>query len=34
MVAVKVAAMPSPEELAEVCEHYVEMTGFQLSVSA
>jgi hypothetical protein len=34
MVAVKVGAMPLPEELAEVCEEYVEMTGFQLSVSA
>jgi Cft2 family RNA processing exonuclease len=34
VVAVKVAAMPSPEELAEVCEQYVEMTGFQLEVGS
>jgi hypothetical protein len=33
MVAVKLGAMPSQEELVEVCERYLEMTGFQLSVS-
>jgi predicted metal-dependent RNase len=34
MVAVKFWVMPSPEELAEACEQYDEMTGFRLSVSA
>ncbi len=29
---VKVAAMPSPEELAKVCEEYDETTGFRLEV--
>jgi uncharacterized protein len=34
MVQVKVAMLPSPEELADVCQRYHEMTGFQLSVGA
>jgi uncharacterized protein len=29
---IKVAAMPSPEELVEVCEEYYETTGFRLEV--
>jgi uncharacterized protein len=32
VVRIKVAAMPSPEELAEVCEEYYETTGFRLEV--
>jgi Cft2 family RNA processing exonuclease len=33
LVRVKIAASPSPEELAEVCERYDEMTGFRLDVT-
>jgi len=33
VVRVKVAAPPSPEELAEVCARYDEMTGFRLDVT-
>jgi hypothetical protein len=33
VVRVKVAAPPSPEELAEVCQRYDEMTGFRLDVT-
>jgi hypothetical protein len=32
-VRIKVAAMPSPEELVEVCEEYYETTGFRLEVT-
>src|SRR5262245_51533549 len=32
LTRIKVAAMPSPEELAEVCEEYYETTGFRLEV--
>jgi len=32
LTRVKVAALPSPEELAELCERYDEMTGFRLEV--
>ena len=33
VVRIKVAAMPSPEELDEVCERYNDMTGFRLDVT-
>jgi Cft2 family RNA processing exonuclease len=32
LTRIKVAAAPSPEELAEVCEEYYETTGFRLEV--
>ncbi len=34
VVRVKIAAPPSPDELAEVCERYDEMTGFRLEITA
>lgn len=34
VVRVKIAAPPSPDELAEVCERYDEMTGFRLESDA
>ncbi len=34
VVRVKIAAPPSPDELAEVCERYDEMTGFRLESAA
>lgn len=33
VVRVKIAASPAPEELAEVCQRYDEMTGFRLDVT-
>ena len=33
-VEAKIAAPPSPETIAEVCEQYEETTGFKLSVIA
>jgi hypothetical protein len=33
VVRIKVAAPPSPEELAEVCQRHDEMTGFRLDVT-
>lgn len=34
VVRVKIAAPPSPDESAEVCERYDEMTGFRLEITA